>query len=189
MGYSIYIEFSSTVEDLRTFQRWSATTTSIIQQSRTKAETAGKRWENNGTEIAKSTLVADIRAWLIPCLTSSRRGLKDALHDILDKAINIDELISSQLARFEWVFHQPGTPEFISSEVQFKDGGEIMTGQAAAEATIALCPGLAKRGRSTGEEFDKEVVLLPMMASRAAPPPIPAGRRSPRSSSLCSTGC
>lgn len=189
MGCLIYTEYSSTVDDLHAFQRWSATTTSIIQRSRAKAESAGEPWRNEETEAAKSELIAEISTCLTPCRTTWRRGLKAALHDIVDEAINIDELISSQLARFEWVFHHPGTPAFLSNQVQFKDGGEIMTGQAAAEATIALCPGLAKRGRSTGEDLDKEVVVLQMKASREIPPPIPAGERSPRIPSLCSTGC
>lgn len=157
---------SSTVEDIRTFRRWSATTTRLIQESQLRV---GQDWKVRSTEKEEDRLLADICNAIEPYRTSTATSLSKPLYDILGDAIDLDEKISEQFPQFEWIFPQPGTETFNPQTMQLEDGEETPSREAAAVPNIVICPGITKRGRSTGEELEKVVLLLRMKISCAFP--------------------
>ncbi|OTA85465.1 hypothetical protein M434DRAFT_36145 [Hypoxylon sp. CO27-5] len=72
------------------------------------------------------------------------------LDSILDAAINLDKVISSQIAKISWDFQRLRDEEHVHREAS-----------SDMEDMVIVSPAMIKRGRSNGEDFDIEYVLLP----------------------------
>ncbi|KAB8067987.1 hypothetical protein BDV29DRAFT_162829 [Aspergillus leporis] len=91
--------------------------------------------------------------------------MSKAFDQILDGAIDLDREISSQVARIEWVLPSPEGLKFYSSMMAFMKGEQVPNTSADTEVCVVVCLAMMKRGRSTGEEFQTENLLIPMKVS------------------------
>lgn len=77
--------------------------------------------------------------------------------NILQRAVDIDKTIRRQAARVTWRYCDPSSP-FRSQQMS------LTSGETNAEENqpvlMIVAPGLAKRGKSTGVDFDKETLLV-----------------------------
>ncbi|KAF4627522.1 hypothetical protein G7Y89_g10640 [Cudoniella acicularis] len=148
-------DHSRNPETERKFQVWSATTTALLFDS---MDTEG------GSEEYKDFLVSNIRETIDPYLRSRDSDYPQELLRILDNAIALDKEISRQVARVEWVF--PGTKEkimYISASMELERGEK--SPKPDQEVLLTISPGLQKRGKSTGEDFKAENLLVPAEVS------------------------
>lgn len=83
----------------------------------------------------------------------SESDFGDGLSDILKNAINLDMELSRQVAKYSWVFE---TGEFDTSTMDLV--GDYKPGEKDIQLIVA--PGVKKRGKSTGEDFNVEIPLL-----------------------------
>jgi hypothetical protein len=82
-------------------------------------------------------------------------GFKQEILKILEDAIVLDKEISKQVARVIWIFDRG---EFDHSSMVLE--GEEKPQIGRKEVQLVVAPGLKKRGKSTGEDFKLENMLL-----------------------------
>jgi hypothetical protein len=71
------------------------------------------------------------------------------LESILDTAISLDKMITSQPTDIHWSFEK------------------VIDAENGEEDIVVICPALIKRGKSNGEDFDVEAMILPNEVMRA----------------------
>lgn len=150
------------------FQRWSATTTRLLQESKNRA---GNSWKVSRASRKQEKLVGEIYDAIDEYRTSTR-GLTQDLDDLLNDAIILDQEISMQLPQIVWEFPLPEERRFDPNIMELVEGGEGGDGPSYTAPTginIVVRPGMKKRGRSTEEGFDTETLLMPMKVSCAVP--------------------
>ncbi|KUJ09100.1 uncharacterized protein LY89DRAFT_319997 [Mollisia scopiformis] len=119
----------------RKFALWSNDTTQIL------LDALGLRIEAEGHDVRYATprvktLVSLILETISPFLREKEGQLQTTLLEIVDAAIKLDKEMCQQITRLTWVF------------------GDMEAG------TVVLAPGLKRRGRSDGKEFETEKVVL-----------------------------
>jgi hypothetical protein len=87
------------------------------------------------------------------CRKEDEKGIKDQLSTIVTQAIRLDKEISRQTARVMWTFN-------VFQEVETGDHA-----QRPREIGLVIAPAVFKRGKSTGEDFNQETVLLEAVVS------------------------
>jgi hypothetical protein len=88
----------------------------------------------------------------------------NAIREILNEAIALDEELCQQLAQFEWDFPGPEV-DYDAQRMQLADGEA--PGTDGLSISIVICPGIKKWGRSG--DFEKEDSLVPIKVSCVAP--------------------
>ena len=85
------------------------------------------------------------------------------ISDIIHEALDLDQLFSKQVAEIYWHMgaDEPGSFDEAFMEVQ---PGEKRTVDGQ-KVQLVVAPGLMKRGRSTGEDYETEIMLLKMTVS------------------------
>ncbi|KAI2471961.1 hypothetical protein F4781DRAFT_64783 [Annulohypoxylon bovei var. microspora] len=119
---------------------WRATTTGLVCESLTDEDVAYDLCE-------KENIMYGIHTVLDPLFNETYDA---ELANLLDEAIKLDKVISSQAAMVSWKFNKPPS--------------EKLPGKPALlnmEEMVVVCPAMIKRGKSNGEDFDDESVLLP----------------------------
>jgi hypothetical protein len=144
----------------RAFQMWSATTTQLvldaIHSHPHEAQDAQFYLEHRKRAISESIS----RAIGLDARSESTHGITKQLDEILDLAFALDKDISQQVARVEWSYDYQ-----LLKNTEFKFDPETMeldegSPRSAEKVRLIVAPALVKRGRSTGEDFDVERVLL-----------------------------
>lgn len=98
-------------------------------------------------EQTKRSIIHEILAVL---KLLSDEDYDDEIGNILDDAINVDKVINSQAAKISWNFGTlPGEEDIKDSPP--RESGEMMV----------VFPAMVKQGKSNGEDFDVQSVLLP----------------------------
>ncbi|CAI7646857.1 unnamed protein product [Penicillium manginii] len=151
--------FQSTA-DIQSFQTWSATTTKLILESQKR----NGPLSSGSPERKLETLVKEIHGAIQQYRTSTRGGLMNAIREILNEAIALDEELCQQLAQFEWDFPGPEV-DYDAQRMQLADGEA--PGTDGLSISIVICPGIKKWGRSG--DFEKEDSLVPIKVSCVAP--------------------
>jgi hypothetical protein len=120
-----------------------------------------------------------VRDVLDPFVVVDSASYEHELGRILEEALTLDREICRQVARIEWVFPQSDGKEVLFDSVRMRLG----TGEGAAKGpepqivSLVVCPGMKKRGKSTGEDFTVESLLVSMEVScEAIPAPGGEGR-------------
>ncbi|KAJ5742849.1 hypothetical protein N7533_009951 [Penicillium manginii] len=108
--------FQSTA-DIQSFQTWSATTTKLILESQKR----NGPLSSGSPERKLETLVKEIHGAIQQYRTSTRGGLMNAIREILNEAIALDEELCQQLAQFEWDFPGPEV-DYDAQRMQLADG-------------------------------------------------------------------
>ncbi|KAL2808091.1 hypothetical protein BJX63DRAFT_410501 [Aspergillus granulosus] len=147
-------------EEERKFQTWIASTTALVVDA---LNTPGK---SRSTETRAEALAIKVRETIDPFLVIEDGGYEQELNRILDEALKLDKEICRQIARIEWVF-PPLAQEIPFDPVSMRLGtGEVAPKSAEPQIVrLVVCPGMKKRGRSTGEDFKVETLLVPMEVS------------------------
>lgn len=86
--------------------------------------------------------------------------------NILQRAVDIDKTLRRQAARVNWWYSKPGSP-FEPQKMSLTNGET--NARENQPVLLIVAPGLVKRGKSTGADFDKEILLMPLEVSLAPP--------------------
>ncbi|KAL5343828.1 hypothetical protein BJX70DRAFT_393250 [Aspergillus crustosus] len=170
MKYSFRQETTADLEVERKFQMWSAETTSLLLQMCDFAEGSEehKRIQSNKKEILQ-----DFWSIARQYLSTRSRHPGEAFRRILDNAIALDREIYRQAARINWEF----PPE--NSQIRFRpENMEAEKGQQAPKpgqpVLLVVSPGVTKRGKSDGQDFQADQQwLVPIEVSCQPPDDIP----------------
>ena len=97
-------------------------------------------------------------AKLAPLTKSKHESLKAQIFAIITQALDLDQLFSKQVADICWTFSvdEPRRFDEASMELQHAERHAV-DGQ---EVHLVVAPGLIKRGRSTGEDYEMTGILL-----------------------------
>lgn len=147
------------LEAKRKFQMWRANTTNLLLDSMISDQ--ANDHESHRKWIMDKLI--DIYELLRPFSKSKGKNLSDQLFHLVDEALDLDKVISKQVAEVIWNFGlETGSGqlnqdlmELQQSNQQTSDGGNVL---------LVSAPGMIKLGKSTGEDFGVENVLLEMEA-------------------------
>lgn len=147
-------------EAKRKFQMWRANKTTLLLDSM-KFDQA---YDHESHRKWVKEKVRDIYELLGPFSKSKGKDLKDQLFRLVDEALDLDKVISKQVAEVIWDFglqkrsgqFNQGLMELQQSNQQTSDCENVL---------LVSAPAMIKRGKSTGKDFDVENILLEMEAS------------------------
>ncbi|KAH8203364.1 hypothetical protein TruAng_002459 [Truncatella angustata] len=141
----------------RKFQIWKATTSALILES----------MECEGEEKCRRRMVkftSDISALIIDVVKPFALGsdkISDQLELIINMFIGLDEKICRQATRVDWLFPSLQHSAQFNPETMAARGREIPP-EPGQHVDMIVAPGLKKRGRHMGEDFESEYLLLKM---------------------------
>ncbi|KAI0112711.1 hypothetical protein F4776DRAFT_674232 [Hypoxylon sp. NC0597] len=124
----------------RKLHAWRATTTGLVLDHLNESDVSIN-------QKSKAAIMHEIQMVLNKL---SKQDYKSELDSILDEAINLDKVISSQAAKISWRFLEPQDGKYARKKLLSTNEGRVV-----------VCPAMVKRGKSNGEDFDGESVLLP----------------------------
>ena len=141
----------------RRFYTWRANTAKLVSE----------RPDSIQCDSLCNILVEDICSTIEPYLRYNDGSHTEELCNIVNKAIDFDRDTSQQASRLEWVFcRKPGQMDvgepvrFNSAVMDIREWEDEPTEQS--EVLLVVAPGLRKRGRSNGEDYSVETMLLKM---------------------------
>ncbi|KAL8863459.1 MAG: hypothetical protein Q9178_000140 [Gyalolechia marmorata] len=133
---------SVSLEAKRKFQTWKANTTTLLIDTDDEHSTHRRNIDK---------IVREILQTLRHLSKASERDLDNQIFDIVSEALLIDKLINSQVAEVTWSFHDDLPPTLGSGLKQASDSQTVC---------LVVAPGMNKRGKSTGADFNTNNVLL-----------------------------
>ncbi|KAL3474036.1 hypothetical protein BJX99DRAFT_232293 [Aspergillus californicus] len=139
-------------EEERRFQMWLANTTAMVLDKETKMETKVK------------SLVDKVREVIDSFITLKDSAYAEEVNLLVEDAVKLDLEICRQVARIEWVFPTPGKEVVFDSQTMRLGTAEILAKEKQV-VHLVVCPAMKKRGKSTGEDFHSESLLVPMEVS------------------------
>ena len=151
---------------------WKANTSALLVDALKRDQKKGQR---SSRRIRDD--IQDLCTQLAPLTKSKYEGIAAQLTDIIGEALDLDQLLSKQVADIHWILgahgHEPG--KFQEDIMELQQGEKrTIDGQ---KVQLVVAPGLIKRGRSTGEDYEMENLLLRMTVScepiTADKPPLP----------------
>ncbi|RSM15433.1 hypothetical protein CDV31_005026 [Fusarium ambrosium] len=146
----------------RKFQTWSATTIGLLLDAQGPEEQSHIREEldQEGAEIV-SRLVNTIR----DMTEAAEQDLRDQLSCIIDEAFTVGKEISRQISRITWTLDFGSGHDTLAfdPETMGLEKGDRMGKPRVVNWIVA--PGVIKRGKSTGEGFNHEQMLLKRIVS------------------------
>ncbi|RSL61519.1 hypothetical protein CEP53_005046 [Fusarium sp. AF-6] len=146
----------------RKFQTWSATTIGLLLDAQGPEEQSHIReeLEQEGAEIV-NRLVNTIH----DMTEATEQDLRDQLSCIIDEAFAVGKEISRQISRITWTldFGSGHDPLAFDPETMELEKGDRMRKPRVVNWIVA--PGVIKRGKSTGEGFNHEEMLLKRIVS------------------------
>lgn len=100
----------------------------------------------------------------LAALTKSKyESVRAQIFDIIGEALNLDQLFSKQVAEICWTFGADEPRNFNEASMELQQAEKrAVDGQ---QVQIVIAPGLIKRGRSTGEDYEKTTILLRITVS------------------------
>ncbi len=114
----------------------------------------------NKLERQKTVIVDHIRKTIEQFQRRMNEAFEQELFKIINDAIALDREISRQVATVIWVFENG---KFDPSSMELEAGEN--SNAENHEVQLIVAPGLKKRGKSTGEDFKVENMLLLMEVS------------------------
>lgn len=165
LGLTISIEpvrndtLGSDPDAKRKFQMWRANTTTLLLNSQKMDEGDGDRF----LETLNEELHKVICESLSPFSKSKYKDLADKVFFIVQNAINLDKMISMQIAEVSWYPDcENDTQHFSQDLMELQRGEKQEQVDDSGNTWLVSAPGMIKRGKSTGEDFDVENILLKM---------------------------
>ena len=145
----------------RKHQHWRATTTGLLWNALSMEDQAEK---GHYLEKGRPNIVKRVRRDLDLLIDTRDAGFLQDLKAILDDAMKLDMEISKQVAKVSWDFGDSKPRLLFDPEGMELERGEMPV-KAGTEALVVMAPALKKRGKSSGEGFNVENTLLPMVVS------------------------
>lgn len=100
----------------------------------------------------------DLCAQLAPLTKSKHESFKAQIFAIIEEALDLDQLFSKQVADVCWTFGADEARRFNEASMELQQAEKrAVDGQ---EVQFVVAPGLIKRGRSTGEDYEMTSILL-----------------------------
>ena len=151
----------------RRLQMWKANTSNLVLGAMESGQEPFI-----GPEVFRDVSAKDLCNVMKPFSSSGGKQLTRELCTIIDEALELDMLVSRQAAEVLWLW--PGT----SKELRFDEGSMELDREDQRSAAdgddgngwLVTALGVAKRGKSTGEDFDSKIVLLKTEISRKPDP-------------------
>ena len=117
----------------------------------------------------------DLCEQLAPLTRSKYEGFETQVFDIINEALDLDQLFSKQVADIYWDMGNAEPGSFSEAFMELQQGEKrTVDGQ---QVQLVVAPGLNKRGKSTGESYEIESMLLKITVSceliTANKPPLP----------------
>ncbi|KAF2649413.1 hypothetical protein K491DRAFT_721680 [Lophiostoma macrostomum CBS 122681] len=146
----------------RKYNIWRATTVNHVldamdEQAKLKADEKVQQWKRKLVE----NIEAVIGAYRKP---HAQEGYEQQLLEILDEWLNLDKEISRQTASVEWLFQERWFNPVFDPSTMVLEKGEAPP-KEKQHISLVTSPGVVKRGKSTGEDFENVALLLPMEVS------------------------
>lgn len=144
-------------EAKRKFQMWRASTTTLLLNSIKMGQGDGDRIHRRFNEELDKVICESLSLFS----KSKHKDLADKVFVIVHDAINLDKMISMQLAEVSWYSDCENNSQHFNQDLM-----ELQRGEKQVDDTgntwLVSAPGMIKRGKSTGEDFDVENILLKM---------------------------
>ena len=102
--------------------------------------------------------VQELCKQLAPFTKSKYEEFEDQMFDIIIEALDLDQLFSKQVADIHWDFGAADPGGFNEADMELQQGEKrTIDGQ---KVQLVVAPGLFKLGRSTGEGYEIQSILL-----------------------------
>lgn len=137
---------------------WKANTSALLVD-------ALKRDQENGQGIRRRLRdkIQHLCTQLAPLTKSKYEGFAAQLSEIIKEALDLDQLFSKQVAEIYWTTDADESEIFHEASMELQQGEKrTVDGQ---KVQLVVAPGLIKRGRSTGENYEMSSMLLRMTVS------------------------
>lgn len=137
---------------------WKANTSALLVDAlkfdREKGEGMSRRLQDKAQDLCTQ---------LAPLTKSKYEGFVAQVFDIIKEALDLDQLFSKQVADLYWT-GGGDEPRRFNEELMELQQGEKRTVDGQ-RVQLVVAPGLIKRGRSTGEDYEMESILLRITVS------------------------
>ncbi|KAL4790416.1 hypothetical protein BDV19DRAFT_394083 [Aspergillus venezuelensis] len=155
----------------RKYQMWSAEATALILQMCDFTE--GSQ-EYRRVQITRKEIREDFFSLAEQYLSARSTAPGQDFRRILDAAMALDREIHRQAARISWEFLRPDAHFGFDLKLMEVEKGEQRP-KPNQRVLLVVAPGVTKRGRSDGQDFQaEEQLLVPMEVSCQLPSDIPA---------------
>lgn len=163
----------SNLEAKRKFQMWKANTTTLLLDAIKAKQEDGHEAHRKCVEEIVQNIVEALRS----ISKSKDKDLRDQISHLIDEALDLDKLINSQVAEVTWLSDIRQNAERFNEDLMETEQGEKKQMEDSEDVVTLVCtaPALFKRGKSTGEDFNVENMLLKMTVSC-----IPRGSHIPK---------
>ena len=105
----------------------------------------------------------DLCTLLAPLTRSKPEDVGTQISDITNEALDLDQLFSKQVAEIYWTMGTDESDTFREASMELQQGEKrAVEGQ---KVRLVVAPGLIRRGRSTGENYEMKSMLLRMTVS------------------------
>jgi hypothetical protein len=98
--------------------------------------------------------------------------LQSQLADLIKQTVRLDQDLSRQVAPIRWSFDRGSSLSFDPSSMALPSNYQEPSEEL--KVRLVLAPGLIRRGRSSGDQFDKIVLLLKTEVTCENPTALPA---------------
>ncbi len=137
---------------------WKANTSALVVDAlkfdREKREGMSRRVQDKAKDICSQ---------LAPLIKLKYEGFVAQVFDIIREALDLDQLFSKQVADIYWIRGSDEPRRFNEEYMELQQGEKrAVDGQ---KVQLVVAPGLIKRGRSTGEHYEMESILLRITVS------------------------
>ena len=137
---------------------WKGNTSALLVDALKHDEEKGQRMSRKLQENVK-----DLCSQLAPLTKSKYEGFETQFYDIIYEALDLDQLFSKQVADIKWTMRADEPESFNEAFMELQQGEKrTVDGQ---RVQLVVAPGLIKRGRSTGEHYELESILLKLTVS------------------------
>jgi len=138
---------------------WKATTSALIlehMEGDGEKDDVQKSGERLNRDLSKRVLDS-----ISPFVRNADEYILDSLGCIIENSIALDQEVCRQCARVDWVFSTSQVPLAFDPDCMAAGHGEVAP-RPGNRVGVVRAPGLKKRGKSTGEDFEMESLLLKM---------------------------
>ncbi|KAJ8110315.1 hypothetical protein ONZ43_g5900 [Nemania bipapillata] len=136
------------------YQLWKADTANLIAEREEPDEAKARA----GQEKLRRELARGLCRPLIAFTGSKSAHLENDMVQIIDKVLELDQMISRQVAKVSWETGRLSIEHYDSQSMEPHGGGELQ--MEPDDYLVAITPGMMKRGTSTGANFGVNNRLL-----------------------------
>ncbi|OQE46940.1 hypothetical protein PENCOP_c001G05696 [Penicillium coprophilum] len=155
-------------DPLRKFHSWRANTSSMLIH----LKSLGENNSQDDVHVFATRQSLALNKWLCRFSHSDPEMLHSQLTDLIKQTVRLDQDLSRQVASIRWSFARGSSLEFNPSSMTLPSNYQKPS--EALKVRLVLAPGITRRGRSSGDQFDKIVLLLKTEVTCEDPKPGPA---------------